>query len=194
MSSSYRNDFPHSINKRWNLFILYIFENKYLNTFYFYPFATTTYGVLQVSSKLFYCLGMNPTVRKIDNTDTMINSIMAIIHRRPVGIDKITDIAVAGPAVAHYNWSFSYVFFNERLEVWHTLAATKPERHTKPSARVFLNTTERLHMISRYVPSNVVFSCIGKVGFVYFNDHTYSLNILMVFDGVFTNLKVLNHI
>ena len=65
--------------------------------------CTTTYVVLQVSPKPFYHLDINPTVRRIDKTDTMINSIMAMVHRRPVGVNKITDIVKGRPAVAHYN-------------------------------------------------------------------------------------------
>ena len=129
--------------------------------------------VLPVSPKPFYHLDINPTVRRIDKTDTIISSIMAIIHRRPVGVDKITDTVVDRPAVAQYNCSFSCVIFNERLKVRLVAATSKPERHTKPSARVSLNTTERRHMLSSYVLSNVLFSLRGKVGFVHFNDHNY---------------------
>ena len=44
---------------------------------------------------------------------------MAVIHRRPVCVDKIIDVVVGEPAVAHYDRTFFYVFFNKRRKVRH---------------------------------------------------------------------------
>ena len=75
------------------------------------------------------------------------------------------------------------------LALAHVFATAKPKRHKKPSARVSPNATKHSHILSCYVPSNLVFSLRSKLGFFYINDHT---NSLVVFDCVFTNFKVIN--
>ena len=60
---------------------------------------STIYLVLQSSdsSKLFWHLDLNLMVSRIDKTDTIIQFLMAKIHRRH---DKVTDIVVGGQAMA----------------------------------------------------------------------------------------------
>ena len=119
---------------------------------------------------------MNSTVRRIDKTDTMIHFIITIIHRRPVGVDKVSDTVVGGPGVAYYNRSFSYVFLMNGSRFG--MFQLPPSQRDTPNLRpVSLSIPpSALDMLSSYVPSNVVLSLRGKVGFVYFNNHTYFSN------------------